>query len=181
MSVYDYTVEKMDGSQVSLSEYKGKVLLIVNTASKCGFTPQFEGLEKLYQAYKDKGLVILGFPSNDFLEQDPGTDEEIAQFCKLNYGVTFPMFHKVSVRGEQAIPLYRYLVSEKGWKGFDMDHPIAKILLEKVKPAHPEIFEGDGIKWNFTKFLIDREGNVAERLEPTRTPEQIGKEIEKLL
>lgn len=181
MSVYDFKVEKMDGSEISLSDYKGKVLLIVNTASKCGFTPQFEGLEKLYKEYKDKGLVVLGFPCNQFKEQDPGTDAEIAEFCKLNYGVTFPMFHKVDVRGETAIPLYKYLVSQKGFLGLDMEHPNANKLLTFVKSNLPEILVGDDVKWNFTKFLINREGNVVKRFEPTKTPEKIAPEIEKLL
>ena len=164
MSVYDFTCTTMQGKEVSLSQYKGKVILIVNTASKCGFTPQFAGLEKLYKEYKDKGLEILGFPSNQFNEQDPGTNEEIQEFCKVN-----PQ------------PLFAYLTKEKGFKGFNMDHPIAPKLVPMLKEKHPEILEGDGIKWNFTKFLIDREGNVVERFEPTTTPEEIAPAIEKLL
>ena len=156
MSVYDFTCTTMQGKEVSLSQYKGKVILIVNTASKCGFTPQFAGLEKLYKEYKDKGLEILGFPSNQFNEQDPGTNDN-------------PQ------------PLFAYLTKEKGFKGFNMDHPIAPKLVPMLKEKHPEILEGDGIKWNFTKFLIDREGNVVERLEPTTTPEEIAPAIEKLL
>ena len=181
MSVYDFTCTTMQGKEVSLSQYKGKVILIVNTASKCGFTPQFAGLEKLYKEYKDKGLEILGFPSNQFNEQDPGTNEEIQEFCKVNYGVTFQMFKKGDVRGDNPQPLFAYLTKEKGFKGFNMDHPIAPKLVPMLKEKHPEILEGDGLKWNFTKFLIDREGNVVERFEPTTTPEEIAPAIEKLL
>ncbi|MEE3452717.1 glutathione peroxidase [Dialister sp.] len=181
MSVYDFKVTTNRGKEISLADYKGKVLLIVNTASKCGFTPQYEGLEKLYKTYKDKGLVILGFPCNQFAGQDPGTDGEIEQFCRLNYGVSFPMFKKGDVRGETAQPLFKYLTGEKGFKGFDMDHPNAEVLLNFLKKNFPEFLEGDDIKWNFTKFLIDREGKVIARFEPTKTPEALAAEIEKLL
>lgn len=181
MSVYDFKVITNRGKEISLADYKGKVLLIVNTASKCGFTPQYEGLEKLYKTYKDKGLVILGFPCNQFAGQDPGTDGEIEQFCRLNYGVSFPMFKKGDVRGETAQPLFKYLTEEKGFKGFDMDHPNAEVLLNFLKKNFPEFLEGDDIKWNFTKFLIDREGKVIARFEPTKTPEALAAEIEKLL
>ena len=123
----------MKGQEISLSEFKGKVLLIVNTASKCGFTPQFEGLEKLYTTYKDRGFAVLGFPCNQFAEQDPASNGEIQEFCRLNYGVTFPMFQKGDVRGETAQPLFKYLVKEKGFKGLDMDHPNAQNLLNFIK------------------------------------------------
>ena len=130
-SIYDFTMDNIKGEPVELSQYKGKVVLIVNTASKCGFTYQYDGLEELYQTYQDSGLVILGFPANNFLKQEPGTNEEIAEFCRLNYGVTFPMFSKISVKGEDIHPLYQYLTS---------------------KETNPE-FEGN-ISWNFNKFLI---------------------------
>ena len=181
MNIYDFKARDIDGNEIALNDYRGKVMLIVNTASKCGFTPQFAGLEKLYKEYKDKGLEILGFPSNQFNEQDPGTNEEIQEFCKVNYGVTFQMFKKGDVRGDNPQPLFAYLTKEKGFKGFNMDHPIAPKLVPMLKEKHPEILEGDGIKWNFTKFLIDREGNVVERFEPTTTPEEIAPAIEKLL
>lgn len=181
MSVYDFTVKTKSGAEKNLSDYKGKVLLIVNTASKCGFTPQYEGLQKLYDRYKDKGFEILGFPCNQFAGQEPGTNEEVQTFCKLNYGVTFPIFAKGDVRGETAQPLFKYLTEQKGFKGFDENHPITKPLLEALQNNFPEYLEGDGIKWNFTKFLIDRAGNVVERYEPTTLPEAIGAEIEKLL
>lgn len=181
MGVYDFTVKTNKGVEKSLADYKGKVLLIVNTASKCGFTPQFEGLQKLYTEYKDKGLEILGFPCNQFAEQDPGTADEIQTFCKLNYGVTFQIFEKGDVRGENAQPLFKYLTAQKKFEGFDKSHPIAEKLESALKANFPEYLEGDGIKWNFTKFLIDKEGNVVKRFEPTTDPADIAPEIEKLL
>lgn len=181
MGVYDFTVKTNKGVEKNLADYKGKVLLIVNTASKCGFTPQFEGLQKLYTEYKDKGLEILGFPCNQFAEQDPGNAEEIQTFCKLNYGVTFQIFEKGDVRGENAQPLFKYLTAQKKFEGFDKKHPIAEKLEEALKANFPEYLEGDGIKWNFTKFLIDKEGNVVARFEPTTDPKDIAPEIEKLL
>ncbi len=181
MKIYDFKVKTNRGVEKSLSDYKGKVLLIVNTASKCGFTPQFEGLEKLYKTYKDKNFEILGFPCNQFAAQDPGSNEEIQTFCKLNYGVTFQIFEKGDVRGENAQPLFKYLTSQKKFEGFDKAHPITEVLTKALKENFPEYLEGDGIKWNFTKFLIDREGNVIERFEPTTEPEKIAPSIEKLL
>lgn len=153
-TVYDFTVENMAGKEVRLEDYQGKVLLIVNTASKCGFTPQFEGLEALYETYKEQGLVILGFPCNQFLRQDPGSNEDILSFCQLNYGVSFPMFAKIDVKGKKQHPLYQYLVAETA---------------------------GKKIGWNFTKFLIDPQGNVVERFESKVKPEAIAAPIEKLL
>ena len=181
MSVYDFTVKTRRGEDKSLSDYKGKVLLIVNTASKCGFTPQFDELQKLYDAYKDKGFEILGFPCNQFAGQEPGTNDEIQQFCKLNYGVTFTIFARGDVRGETAQPLFKYLTAQKKFEGFDMNHPIAALLLDALKKNFPEYLEGDGIKWNFTKFLIGRDGEVVARFEPTTTPAAIAKDIEALL
>lgn len=157
-TVYDFTAEKLEGGEQSLSEYAGKVLLIVNTASKCGFTPQFEGLEKLFEQYKDQGLVVLGFPCNQFAKQDPGANSEIGEFCQRNYGVTFPMFAKIDVNGSSAHPLYLYLTKEvKGFLGLS------------------------AIKWNFTKFLIGRDGQVLDRYAPTTKPADIAKDIEKAL
>lgn len=157
MNLYDISVENSAGEKVSLSTYKGKVLLIVNTASKCGFTPQFQGLQGLYEKYGNEKFEILAFPCNQFANQDPGTNEEIIQFCSLNYGVTFPVFKKIDVNGSGASPLYKFVKSEA--KG---------------------IF-GERIKWNFTKFLVDSEGNVLERFAPTVTPEKIEKKIVELL
>ena len=162
MGIYDFTVKTKRGEEKSLSDYRGKVLLIVNTASKCGFTPQFAELQKLYDAYQSRGFEILGFPCNQ-------------------YGVTFPIFAKDDVRGETAQPLFKYLTAQKKFAGFDMNHPVAKPLLDALQKNFPEYLEGDGIKWNFTKFLIDRDGNVVARFEPTTTPSSIAKDIEQLL
>lgn len=154
---YDYKVKSISGEDVSMSEYKGKVVLIVNTASKCGFTKQYEGLEELYEKYKDQGFVILGFPCNQFGAQEPGDNAEIKNFCTSTFSVTFPMMSKIDVNGDDADPLYKFLKKEKGG-----------IL-------------GDDIKWNFTKFLIDREGNVVDRFASQKTPKALEKEVEKLL
>lgn len=156
-TLYDITVKDAKGNDVSLAKYKGKVLLIVNTATGCGFTPQYEGLEKLYKEYHDKGFEILDFPCNQFGHQAPGTQEEIHEFCTLKYHTTFPQFQKINVNGKDASPLYDWLKKEKGG------------------------WFGSAIKWNFTKFLIDRDGNVVERYAPTTTTAKIEEEIKKLL
>ena len=157
-NVYDFSANTLDGKPVSLREYSGKVLLIVNTASKCGFTPQYEGLEALYQKYRDRGLTVLGFPCNQFGAQEPGTAVEIGSFCQKNYGVSFPMFEKIEVNGEGAHPLYRWLKS--GAKG---------------------LLGSEAIKWNFTKFLVDRNGKVVDRFAPTTKPEDLQSNVEALL
>ena len=157
MEFYTFSAKKINGKEINFEEYKGKVVLIVNTASKCGFTPQFEGLEKLYKEYKEQGLEILGFPSNQFAQQDPGNNDEILEYCQMNYGVTFTMFDKIDVNGANTHPLYKYLKSQK------------KSLL------------GSDISWNFTKFLIDKEGNVVKRYLPNTKPQDLKKDIEKLL
>ena len=153
-SVYDFTVRDIDGNQRALAEWRGKTLLIVNVASKCGFTPQYQGLETLWQDQRDMGLVVLGFPCDQFGHQEPGDEAEIKNFCSLTYDVQFPMFAKVDVNGANAHPLYRYLKKE------------AKGLLGS-----------EAIKWNFTKFLVDKDGEVVKRYAPTDTPEAIGKEL----
>ena len=180
-NVYDFTVKDRKGNDISLSEYKGKVLLIVNTATGCGFTPQYEELENLYKVYKEQGLEILDFPCNQFGQQAPGTEEEIHQFCTLNFGTEFPQFKKIEVNGENEIPLYTYLKKEKGFEGFDLNHPIGKLLDEMMTKADADYKQKADIKWNFTKFLIDREGNVVKRFEPTHDMKQIEEEIKKLL
>ena len=157
MKFYDFKARKMNGQEVSMEDYKGKVVLVVNTASKCGLTPQFKDLEEIYQEYKDKGLEILGFPCNQFANQDPENNNEIHEFCQLNYGVTFTMFQKIDVNGKNEHPLYKYLKNE------------TKSIL------------GKKIKWNFTKFLIDSHGNVIKRYAPTEKPDKIKKHIENLL
>lgn len=146
MSVYDFTVNTNRGEAKSLADYKGKVLVIVNTASKCGFTPQYKELEELYEKYKDKGFEILGFPCNQFGAQEPGSNEEVQMFCRKNYGVSFQIFEKGDVRGETAQPLFKYLVKEKKFEGFDENHPIAAKLTEALKANFPEYLEGDDIK-----------------------------------
>lgn len=181
MGIYDFVVKTNKGVEKSLADYKGKVLIIVNTASKCGFTPQFKELQDLYMKYKSQGLEILGFPCNQFAEQEPGSNSEVQEFCRLNYGVTFQIFEKGDVRGETAQPLFQYLIEQQGFQGFDESHPIAAKLMEALQQNFPEYLEGDSIKWNFTKFLVDREGNVVARFEPTFAPADIAKEVEKLL
>lgn len=181
MSIYKFTANSIDGDKVSLEEYKGKVVIIVNTASKCGFTPQYEDLQKVYDKYKEEGLVILGFPSNQFAEQEPGNNSEVKNFCLINYGVSFPLFEKTDVRGQNANPLFSYLTEKAPFKGFDLNHPIGKVLNSLLTEKFPEILIGDSIKWNFTKFLIDRNGNVIGRYEPTTSPIEMEKEIEFLL
>ncbi|MDF7821573.1 glutathione peroxidase [Runella sp. MFBS21] len=154
---YDFTASDIKGKSISMESFKGKVVVVVNTASKCGLTPQFEGLEKIYQKYKDQGLVILGFPCNQFGGQEPGTANQIEEFCQLNYGVSFPMFAKIDVNGKEAHPIFKYLKLELG--GF--------------------LF--DDIKWNFTKFVIDRNGKPVERFRPTAEPTELESTIQKLL
>ena len=157
-SIYEFSVDDIHGKKVSLDKYRDKVMLIVNTASQCGFTPQYKGLEALYEKFHGKGLEVLGFPCNQFGAQEPGSEEEIAQFCELNYGVKFPMFAKIDVNGANAAPVYKYLKAEK-----------------------PGVLGSEAIKWNFTKFLVDRKGNVLARYAPNDTPESMAGDIEKAL
>jgi glutathione peroxidase len=160
-TVYAFSAETLDGRVVSLADFKGKVLLIVNTASQCGFTPQYGGLETLYRSYKEKGLEVLGFPCNQFGAQEPGTAADIGAFCDRNYGVSFPMFAKIDVNGEKAHPLYKFM--------------------KKEKPGLLGPLGGGAIKWNFTKFLVDRNGRVAARFASTTKPQSLAKQVEKLL
>ncbi len=180
-NVYDFTVKDRRGNDVSLTEYKGKVLLIVNTATRCGFTPQYEELEALYKNYREQGLEILDFPCNQFGEQAPGTEEEIHQFCTLNFGTEFPQFKKIEVNGENESPLFTFLKSKQGFKGFDLDNKIGNLLNDMLSKADPDYASKPDIKWNFTKFLIDREGNVVQRYEPTTDIKLIEEDIKKLL
>lgn len=156
--VYQFSGTSIKGQQVPLADFKGKVMLVVNTASKCGFTPQFKGLEAMYEKYHEQGLEILGFPCNQFLKQDPGSNQEIAEFCELNYGVSFPMFEKVDVNGGDAHPLFKFL-----------------------KAKAPGVLGSQAIKWNFTKFLVDKDGKVVARYAPKDTPEQIESKVRELL
>ena len=180
-NVYDFTVKDRRGNDVSLTEYKGKVLLIVNTATRCGFTPQYEELEALYKEYKDKGLEILDFPCNQFGQQAPGTEDEIHEFCTLNFGTEFPQFKKIEVNGENESPLFTFLKAQRGFKGFDLDHKIGALLHDMLSKADPDYASKPDIKWNFTKFLIDRKGNVVERYEPTTDIKIIEEYIKKIL
>jgi glutathione peroxidase len=157
MKFYDFKANNMAGQEVAMETFKGKVVLVVNTASKCGFTPQFKELETLYEKYKEQGLIVLGFPSNQFANQDPGSNEEINEFCQLNYGVTFPMFQKIEVNGDGA-------------------HPLFQFLTEETKTVF-----GKKVKWNFTKFLIDSQGNIMKRYAPTKSPMSFESDIQSLL
>ncbi|MBO7566818.1 MAG: glutathione peroxidase [Bacteroidales bacterium] len=181
MEIYKFTVKDRKGNDVSLADYKGKVLLIVNTATRCGFTPQYTELEALYEKYSAKGFEILDFPCNQFGQQAPGTEEEIHEFCQLNYKTKFPQFKKIDVNGDNQSPLFAYLKSQKGFKGFDPNHKIGKILIDMLSKADPDYDKNPDIKWNFTKFLIDRNGNVVERFEPTEDINVIEKAMEKLM
>ena len=181
MSVYEYSAEKIGGGKESLSDYQGQVLLIVNTASKCGFTPQYAGLEELYQKYRDKGFTVLGFPCNQFKDQEPGSNKEILSFCQKNYGVSFPMFAKTNVNGPNALPLFDYLKSQQRFQGFDKKHPIGQKLDEILSAEDPHYENGNEIKWNFTKFLVGPDGNVKARFEPTTDLSTIETEICRLL
>ncbi|KGN01731.1 glutathione peroxidase [Clostridium novyi A str. 4570] len=181
MSIYDFKVKTIEGEEIPLEKYKGKVLLIVNTASKCGFTPQYKDLEELYKKFNSKGFEILGFPCNQFAEQEPGSNSEVKKFCELNYGVTFPLFAKIDVRGDSADPLFKHLSESLPFKGFNLNHPNGNTLNNFLKENFPKYLEGNSIKWNFTKFLIDKYGNVVGRFEPTTEPSEIIPEIEKLL
>ena len=180
MSIYDFEYTSIENQPVKMSDYKGKVLLIVNTASKCGFTPQYKGLEKLYQSYRDRGFTIIGFPCNQFMEQEPGSNQEISEFCSVRYGVTFPLSGKVDVRGETAIPLFQYLTSQKEFQGFEkgLKNKTFELMLRN---RYKEGFSDNQIKWNFTKFLIDRSGNVVSRYESPVEPMSLAGDIEKLL
>jgi glutathione peroxidase len=177
MSVHSFKVQLSNGEEVGLDSFKGNVMLIVNTASKCGLTPQYEGLEKLYEKYKEREFTVLGFPCNQFGGQEPGTDEEISEFCSINYQVKFPIFKKIDVNGDNAPPLYQYLREQAPEEEFDTNGP----LYQHLRINAPELLEGSMIKWNFTKFLIDQEGNVVKRFAPTTTPKEIEEDIERLL
>ena len=172
-TVYDFSVKDRKGKDVSLKEYANEVLLIVNTATKCGFTPQYDELETLYKKYHGQGF--------EFGQQAPGTDESIHEFCKLNFGTEFPRFKKVKVNGDDAEPLYKFLQEQKGFAGWDMEHPIAHILEDMLSKADPDYKEKSDIKWNFTKFLINKKGQVVARFEPTEKIENIEAQIKELL
>lgn len=181
MGVYQFAVNNIRGTKISLEEFKGKVILIVNTASKCGFTPQYADLQKLYEKYKEQGLVLLGFPCNQFGEQEPDSNEAVDAFCQLNYGVTFPLFEKIEVRGSDKHPLFTYLTEQAPFEGFDLSNPTSKMLKAILEEKFPEILEGNDVKWNFTKFLINREGDVVKRFESSVSPFDLELDVEALL
>lgn len=182
MGIYDFTVKDQQGGDVSLDAYRGRVLLIVNTATECGFTPTYAQLEELYRSLHDRGLDILDFPCDQFGHQAPGTNEEIAAFCTSRFGVTFPQFNKVEVNGEGAEPLFAYLQAQQGFQGFDEGHELTPILEDLLGKDDPDFARNPSIKWNFTKFLVDREGNVVRRFEPTTSiPDVVTPAVEALL
>ncbi|MBQ9910885.1 MAG: glutathione peroxidase [Lachnospiraceae bacterium] len=180
MSIYDFTVKAQDGSDVSLSDYKGKVLVIVNTATGCGFTPQYDPLQDLYELHQKDGLEILDFPCNQFANQAPGSDEEIHSFCTGRFGITFPQFAKIDVNGENAIPLFKWLTENTKFEGFGKG--AMALMMNGVAKKMDKDFKNNGnVKWNFTKFVIDREGNIAGRFEPTADMKDLQKKVEELL
>lgn len=181
MSIYNFTAKDSKGNTVNLSDYRGKVLLIVNTATACGFTPQYEGLQALYEKYNAQGLEILDFPCNQFGNQAPGSDEEIVSFCKLNYNTGFNQFSKIEVNGENEHPLYTYLKRKKGFAGFSANHPLSEIVTQVVSQMDPDFKSNPNIKWNFTKFLVDREGSIIARFEPMAEIPEIEEAVKKLL
>ena len=177
--IYSFKTKNNKGAEVDLAQFEGKVLMIVNTASKCGFTPQYDGLEALYQAYKDKGLVIIGFPCDQFAGQEPGSNEEIAEFCRLNHGVTFPLMAKTNVNGPDAEPVFEYLKAKapsEEYKGLK-----AKATAKMLKGLSKSMEKDSDIRWNFTKFLVNRDGTVIKRYAPTTKPEDIEKDIQEML
>lgn len=181
MGIYAYSVIGMEGDSIPLSTYRNMVVLIVNTATRCGFTPHYEGLEDLYEKYGREGFTVLDFPCNQFKEQAPEEISEIDAFCKLTYGTKFPRFAKLEVNGEGESPLYTFLKSEKGFAGFDPSHEKTASFIKRLSSADPNYEQDPSIKWNFTKFLIDRRGRVVARFEPTASFESIAQAIEELL
>ena len=180
-TIYDFSLTDAQGNDVSLSEYKGKVLLVVNTATKCGFTPQYEKLEEMYRNMRAEGFEIIDIPCNQFKNQTPGSDEEITQFCRMNFGTEFPQFKKSDVNGENELPLYTWLKSQKGFVGFDKENSLSPKLERMLDKADPNWRSKSDIKWNFTKFLIDRNGNVIARFEPTKDMGKVAELVKKAL
>ncbi|MBR1699528.1 MAG: glutathione peroxidase [Bacteroidales bacterium] len=178
-SIYDFKTLSNKGAEVNFKDYEGKVLLIVNTASKCGFTPQYDGLEALYQQYKDKGLVVIGFPCDQFAGQEPGTNEQIEEFCRLNHGVTFPLMAKTDVNGPNAEPVFEYLKTQAPTEEY---HGLkAKATQKMLKGISKSVEKDSDILWNFTKFLVSRDGSVVKRFAPVAEPKDFAKDIEEML
>lgn len=180
-NLYDFELMAQGGKSVPMSGYKGKVVLIVNTASKCGFTPQYEELQALYAKYHDRGFEIIDIPCNQFGAQSPESDAETTQFCQLNYGTAFAQFKKSEVNGANELPLYTWLKAERGFKGFDEGHKLSPILDKLLREADANYDKSSDIKWNFTKFLIDRDGRAVERFEPTADMAKVEQAVEELL
>jgi len=180
MSIYEFSVTAQDGSEVSLSDYKGKVMLIVNTATGCGFTPQYEDLQEIYDEFHERGLEILDFPCNQFGDQAPGTNEDIHTFCTGRFGISFPQFSKIDVNGENAIPLYKWLCDNTTFQGFGLS-PMGIAMSAMLAKQDKNYKNSGSVKWNFTKFLVDKEGNIVERFEPTASLKKVHDRIETLL
>ena len=180
MSIYDYTVPTPKGEEISLRDYEGKVMLVVNTATGCGFTPHYKPIEEMYEALHDKGFEVIDVPCNQFADQTPGTDEEIHEFCQLKYKTQFPQMKKSDVNGENALPLFTYLKEQKGFEGFGKG-PTALVMSKMLKKNDPDYENNPDIKWNFTKFVVDRAGNVVARFEPTADMKEVRKCVESLI
>ncbi|MBR1569322.1 MAG: glutathione peroxidase [Bacteroidales bacterium] len=178
-TIYDFKALNNKGAEVDFKDYEGKVLLIVNTASKCGFTPQYDGLEALYQKYKDKGLVVIGFPCDQFAHQEPGSNEEIAEFCRINHGVTFPLMAKVDVNGSNAEPIFEFLKAQAPAEEYNGLK--AKATQKLLKGLSKSVEKDSDILWNFTKFLVSRDGSVVKRFAPTAEPKDFAKDVESML
>lgn len=179
MKAFDFTVEAQDGSKVELSQFKGKVLVIVNTATGCGFTPQYSELQEMYEELKDKGLEVLDFPCNQFADQAPGSDEEIHDFCTGRYGITFPQYSKIEVNGDNAIPLYKWITENTKFEGFS--GPMSVILKPIVKKMDEDYKNNGKIKWNFTKIIVNREGEIVARFEPTASIRKVAEKVKEIL
>lgn len=179
MNIYDFNVKAQDGSEVSLGDFKGKVILVVNTATGCGFTPQYSDLQDIYDSLHDSGLEILDFPCNQFADQAPGSDEEIHDFCTGRYGITFPQYSKIDVNGDNAIPLYKWITENTKFEGFE--GPMKVILAPIVKKMDADYKNNGKIKWNFTKILVNRDGNIVARFEPTASLDKVKKAIKEVL
>jgi glutathione peroxidase len=181
MNIYDFEMMSRSGVETSLEEFKGKVILIINTATECGFTPQYDNLQDMFEKYEDDDFMILDFPCNQFANQAPGTDEEIASFCDARFGIKFPIFSKINVNGENASPLFTYLKEQQGFKGFDLQTEQGAFMDQMLKKMDPNYTSNSDIKWNFTKFLVDRDGNVVNRFEPTEDMMDVEQRIRDLL